>query len=127
MLALGAFVGSSVLATRWFRLETVPVAVGLALGLAWHWVGELWNKRPIVHAGGYTELNHLLLNLESTERWMNLGSWGRDLRKPYPEACRDLARRLGDAAHLTSEVLPLRPPFPNPHNPVATSTPHSGH
>ena len=53
------------------------------------------------YAGGYTELDHKVLNLARTESpWMNLGKWNGIDCKTYAEACRDLARAVGDAADL---------------------------
>ena len=54
------------------------------------------------YSGGYTELDHKVLNLARTETpWMNLGKWkGGSSGKTYAEACGDLARAVGDAADL---------------------------
>ena len=59
------------------------------------------------YVGGYTELDHKVLNLARTESpWMNLGKWSGKDCKTYAEACRDLARAVGDAADLRrSDVL----------------------
>ena len=61
-----------------------------------------------VYVGGYRELDHKVLNLKRTETpWMNLGKWdeAKGKKKTYAEACRDLARAVGDAAELNKGVV----------------------
>ena len=48
---------------------------------------------------------HKVLNLARTESpWMNLGKWSGKDCKTYAEACRDLARAVGDAADLRASL-----------------------
>eukprot|EP01063_Lacrimia_lanifica_P011047 TRINITY_DN17809_c1_g1_i1.p1 TRINITY_DN17809_c1_g1~~TRINITY_DN17809_c1_g1_i1.p1 ORF type:complete len:303 (+),score=66.51 TRINITY_DN17809_c1_g1_i1:60-911(+) len=51
------------------------------------------------YAGGYEELDALLLNVCSKSEWMNLGYWHGGVAA-YPEACENLATLLGEWARL---------------------------
>lgn len=94
-LTLGAsiFVG-----LIWVELDLASVLVGLVIGLICPVLLGSKLISPKAYEGGYRELNHLLLNVKCTSRWINLGFWIKD--DAYSEACERLVKTVGDKVKL---------------------------